>query len=98
MRPEDNPKSTCSFDLLYNGIEIATGSQREHRLDILAKQAKEKGLNLDNMPDYKKIFESGCPPHGGVGLGLDRLTEKLLKLNNIREAVLLPRDPERVRP
>jgi len=98
MRPEDNPKSTCSFDLLYNGIEIATGSQREHRLGILAKQAKEKGLNLDNMPDYKKIFESGCPPHGGVGLGLDRLTEKLLKLNNIREAVLLPRDPERVRP
>jgi len=50
------------------------------------------------MPDYEKIFRYGCPPHGGVGFGLDRWAEKILKLDNVREAVLLPRDPERIKP
>ncbi len=95
---KSSEEGTKSFDLIYNGVEIATGSQREHRIEILSKQAKEKGLDLDKMPEYKKLFLYGCPPHGGVGMGLDRITEKLLKLENIREAILLPRDPERLKP
>jgi nondiscriminating aspartyl-tRNA synthetase len=98
MKPEDDPNGTKSFDLLFNGVEIATGAQREHRLEVLEKQAKEKGLDLNKMPEYKDIFKYGCPPHGGVGFGLDRITQRLLKLDNIREAVLLPRDPERMAP
>jgi len=91
-------KTTKSFDLLYKGVEVATGAQREHRYDILKKQAAEKGLDLDEMEDYSNIFKYGIPPHGGVGLGLDRITQRLLNLDNIREALLLPRDPERLKP
>ena len=98
MKPEEDSNGTKSFDLLFNGVEIATGTQREHQLDVLEKQAKGKGLDLDKMPEYKDLFKYGCPPHGGVGFGLDRITQRLLKLDNIREAVLLPRDPERMSP
>ncbi len=98
MRPADNPKVTKSFDLVFNGVEIATGAQREHRLDVLEAQAKEKGIDFSKMKFYRDIFKFGCPPHGGVGLGLDRITARLLNLDNIREAILLPRDPERLTP
>ena len=98
MRPDDNREETESFDLLYNGVEIATGAQREHRLEILDAQAKEKGLNLNEMEKYKEIFEYGMPPHGGAGFGLDRITQRLLGLDNVREVVLLPRDPDRKTP
>ncbi len=98
MRPEKNKNVTKSFDLLYKGVEIGTGAQREHRLDVLEKQAKEKGIDLNKMPFYRDIFRFGCPPHGGIGLGLDRLTAQMLNLDNIREAILLPRDPERLTP
>lgn len=98
MKPEGKPKLTKSFDLLFNGVEIATGAQREHRYEILKKQAAEKGLDLDQMKEYAEIFQYGIPPHGGVGFGLDRMTQRLLQLDNIREAVLLPRDPVRDRP
>ncbi|MBT5030303.1 aspartate--tRNA(Asn) ligase [archaeon] len=97
MRPEDK-KLTKSFDLLYKGVEIATGAQREHRLDVLEAQCKEKGLDLNKLDFYKNIFRFGCPPHGGVGLGLDRITSRMLDLENVREAILLPRDPERLTP
>ena len=89
---------TKSFDLLFNGVEVCSGSQREHRYEVLKKQAKAKGLDLDKMTEYAEIFQYGVPPHGGAGFGLDRITHKLLGLDNIREAVLLPRDPERTRP
>lgn len=98
MRPEEDLESTKSFDLLFNGVEIATGSQREHRYDILKKQSLEKGITIDEMPEYADIFKYGVPPHGGVGFGLDRITQRLLNLNNIREAVLIPRDPKRLKP
>ncbi len=98
MRPENNKNLTKSFDLLFNGVEIATGAQREHRYDVLKTQAKEKGLDLESMKEYAEIFQFGIPPHGGVGFGLDRITQRLLGLDNIREAVLLPRDPERKAP
>lgn len=98
MKPEGEPELTKSFDLLFNGVEICTGAQREHRFEILKAQAKSKGLNLDEMEKYGEIFRFGVPPHGGAGFGLDRITQRLLKLENIREAVLLPRDPERMSP
>ncbi|MBI4147432.1 aspartate--tRNA(Asn) ligase, partial [Candidatus Woesearchaeota archaeon] len=98
MKPEGRADVTKSFDLLFNGVEICTGAQREHRYEILKKQAKAKGIDLDQMAEYAEIFQYGVPPHGGAGFGLDRITQRLLKLDNIREAVLLPRDPERTRP
>ena len=96
MKPDDDPNGTRSFDLIWNGVEIATGAQREHRKDVFIAQAKEKGVDIH--PDYVNIFRFGSIPHGGIGLGLDRIAHRLLELNNIREAVLLPRDPERVTP
>jgi len=98
MRPDDRPDLTYSFDMLYKGVEIATGAQREHRYEVLKRQTKEKGMDLDEMKEYSDIFRYGIPPHGGVGFGLDRITQRLLGLTNIREAVLLPRDPKRVKP
>lgn len=96
MKPENDPQGTRSFDLLWNGVEVATGAQREHRLKVLEKQAKEKGLKVD--PIYADIFRFGSIPHGGVGFGLDRLTQRILKLDNIREGLLLSRDPDRLTP
>ncbi len=98
MRPDGNPDGTKSFDLIYNGVEIATGAQREHRLEILEAQCKEKGINLEKLGFYRDIFRYGAIPHGGVGLGIDRIVEQMLKLGNIREAILLPRDPDRLTP
>ena len=98
MKPEGKADVTKSFDLLFNGVEICSGAQREHRYEILKKQAKAKGLDLDKMAEYAEIFQYGVPPHGGAGFGLDRIAQRLLKLDNVREAVLLPRDPERTRP
>jgi len=91
-------KTTDAFDLLWNGVEIATGGQREHRYDVLKKQASEKGVELDEMGFYAELFRYGAPPHGGVGFGLDRLIQRLFNFDNIREAVLLPRDPDRITP
>jgi len=96
MRPENDSKGTRSFDLLWRGVEIATGAQREHRLDILQKQAKEKGVKIP--PIYEEIFKFGVVPHGGVGFGMDRITQRMLNLENVREALLLTRDPERLTP
>jgi len=96
MRPEKDQKGTRSFDLLWRGVEVATGAQREHRLEILQRQAKEKGVKIPKI--YGDIFRYGAMPHGGVGFGLDRLTQRMLNLDNVREALLLPRDPERLTP
>jgi len=96
MRPVNDSKGTRSFDLLWKGVEIATGAQREHRLPILQKQAKEKGVKIPQI--YEDIFRYGAMPHGGVGFGLDRITQRMLNLDNTREAVLLPRDVERTTP
>jgi nondiscriminating aspartyl-tRNA synthetase len=98
MRSEHDKAGTKSFDLIWRGVEISTGAQREHRYDVLKAQAKEKGIKLDEMKDYANIFQYGCPPHGGAGLGLDRIIEQMLELDNIREVILLPRDPERLTP
>jgi nondiscriminating aspartyl-tRNA synthetase len=98
MRPDMDKSVTRSFDLIYNGVEIATGAQREHRLEVLREQAKEKGINIDEMEFYANIFKYGCPPHGGVGMGLDRITHLMLNLGNVKEGIFLPRDPDRLTP
>lgn len=98
MRHPDNPGLTRSYDLIACGLEITTGAQREHRAEILAKQALEKGLHLEPIQFYLDFFRYGCPPHGGFGLGLSRLLMVMLGLNNIRETVFLFRGPTRLTP
>ena len=84
------------YDLIWRGVEITTGAQREHRYDILKAQADEKGLTED-VKFYLEFFKYGCPPHGGFGLGIDRLTMLLLGLN-IKEAMFLFRGPSHLTP
>ncbi len=98
MRYEDNPQVTKSFDLLWKGLEITTGAQREHRYDILLSQAKEKGLTPEPMKYYLDIFKYGCPPHGGFGFGLTRMLMSMMNLTNVREATYLYRGPNRLIP
>lgn len=98
MRYKNNKKITKSFDLLYKGIEISTGAQREHRIDILEKQATEEKMPLSQLQNYFNFFRYGCPPHGGAGLGPARIIMKMLDLPNIREATFLPRDVKRLTP
>lgn len=98
LRPADNPTVTESFDLLWNGVEITTGAQREHRYDLLCKQALEKGADLGSMESYLNSFRFGMPPHGGFGLGLNRLLMVMLGLGSIRESTFLFRGPNRLEP
>ncbi|HOW29678.1 MAG TPA: aspartate--tRNA(Asn) ligase [archaeon] len=95
---EDGLKITKSFDLIWKGCEISTGAQREHRTSVLKEQILEKGMSLEDMDYYVKMLSYGVPSHGGAGLGLDRITQLMLNLANVKEAVLLPRDPERLTP
>jgi len=89
---------TKSFDLLYRGVEITTGAQREHRVDVLEKQALEKSMDLEELKNYLNFFRYGCPPHGGVGIGPARLIMKILELHSVKEACFLPRDVRRLIP
>lgn len=98
MRHEDDQTLTKGFDLLYKGLEITTGAQREHRIEILEKQALEKGVDLDSIKDYLNFFRYGCPPHGGIGMGPGRLVMKIIGLDSVKEATYLPRDVKRLRP
>ena len=86
----------CGYDLIWRGVEITTGAQREHRYDILKAQAEEKGL-AEDVKFYLEFFKYGCPPHGGFGLGIDRLTMLFLGLS-IKEAEFLFRGPNRLTP
>jgi len=98
LRPAGQTQLTASFDLLWKGLEITTGAQREHRYDVLVAQAAEKGLSPEPMRDYLNNFRYGCPPHGGFGLGLGRLLMTLLGLDSIRDATFLFRGPSRLTP
>jgi aspartyl-tRNA synthetase len=98
MRYEDRPSLTKSFDLLWNGLEVTTGAQREHRRDVLVRQAKEKGFALEPLHRYLDFFKFGCPPHGGYGFGLTRMLMILLGLKNVREVTYLYRGPNRLSP
>ncbi|MDY6934880.1 MAG: aspartate--tRNA(Asn) ligase [Spirochaetota bacterium] len=98
MPDERLPGYTRSFDLLYNGIEITTGGQRIHDYDMLRENVLSFGCNPRDFSHYMDIFRFGMPPHGGLGMGLERLTMKILNLKNIREASLFPRDINRLSP
>lgn len=98
MRFNDQPGLTKSFDLLYRGIEITTGAQREHRVDVLEQQALEKGVDLETIETYLNFFRYGCPPHGGAGIGPGRIVMAMLGLPSVKEATFLPRDVKRLTP
>ena len=94
MRKDGVPQG---YDLIWKGVEITTGAQREHRYEILKQQAEEKGLAKD-VEFYLQFFKYGCPPHGGFGLGIDRITMNMLELANIKESMFLFRGPDRLTP
>ena len=86
------------FDLIYKGLELASGGQREHDLERLEKGMEEDGVDPTDVSFYLESFKFGMPPHGGYGLGLDRLVRKIAELDNVKEAILFPRDPNRLTP
>lgn len=91
-------EETHSFDLLFRGLEITTGGQRIHSYEQLVENMKYKGLNPNNYGSYTSIFKYGMPKHGGLAIGLERITAQLLGLENVREATLIPRDRTRLTP
>jgi len=98
MRNADDASLTNSYDLIFNGVEISTGAQREHRIDVLVEQAKDKGLDPEELDFYLDFFRYGVPPHGGFGMGMSRVLMLMLHLPNIREATYLFRGPTRLTP
>ena len=95
---DENDKITKSYDLLYKGLEITTGAQREHRVEVLESQAKEKGVDTKPLENYFNFFRYGCPPHGGGGIGPARIIMQMLELSSVKEATFLPRDVKRLTP
>lgn len=95
--PED-PRYTLSFDLLFRGLEVTTGGQRIHDYDTQVAKMLKKGMNPEDFAGYLMIHKYGTCPHGGLGLGLERLTARLLGENNVRETCLFPRDQQRIEP
>ena len=95
--PEDS-KFTLSFDLLYRGMEVTTGGQRIHDYDMQLAKMEARGMNPEDFTNFLMIHKHGMPPHGGLGIGLERLTMKLLDEQNVREATLFPRDVSRLEP
>ena len=95
--PADS-KFTLSFDLLFKGLEITTGGQRIHDYDTIIKKMETRGMNPEDISSYLMIFKYGMPPHGGLGIGLERLTMRLLDESNVRETTLFPRDVTRLEP
>ena len=98
MRHDDDPSLIKGFDLIWNGIEITTGAQREHRLDVLRAQALERGMDAEEISYYLDFFRYGCPPHGGFGLGLTRILMIMLDAGNVRDVTFLYRGPNRITP
>jgi aspartyl-tRNA synthetase len=97
-KPSRDPEISLSFDLMHPRMELASGSQRIHEVDLLTSRIDAMGLNPDSFEFYLRAFRFGMPPHAGWGLGLERVLMTMLALENIREAVLFPRDMKRVSP
>ena len=95
--PED-PTYTLSFDLLFRGMEITTGGQRIHDYNRLLEKMEKRGMTDEGMEQYLSAFKHGMPPHGGLGIGMERLTMKLMGEDNVRETTLFPRDLSRLEP
>jgi nondiscriminating aspartyl-tRNA synthetase len=98
MRHDEDQSLTRSFDLLWRGIEITTGAQREHRYERLLAQARDKGVEVEPIQYYLNFFRFGAPPHGGFGFGLTRLLMQLCNQDNVREVTFLYRGPHRLEP
>ena len=95
---EGDDVASRKFDLLYRGQELSSGGQREHDLERLRAKMREQGVDPESFEFYLEGFRYGVPPHGGYGLGIDRLVQQLAGLDNIKEAILFPRDPDRLEP
>ena len=98
MRVDDAPEYARSVDLVYKGLELSSGGQREHRHDRIVAQIKEKGFSVEALKWFTEPFRYGVPPHGGYSFGIERFVAYLLGMPNIKEAVLFPRDPETLQP
>jgi nondiscriminating aspartyl-tRNA synthetase len=98
MRHDDDPQLTKSYDLIYNGTEITTGAQREHRVEVLEAQIREKGMKPEELGGYLDFFRYGAPSHGGFGMGLARVLMLMLHQPNLREVTYLFRGPTRLTP
>lgn len=98
MDSRENPEETESFDLLFRGLEVTTGGQRIHVFSEQAAKMKRLHMNLELFDSYLMMHRCGMPPHGGLGIGLERFTARLLELDNVRFAALFPRDLHRLQP
>jgi len=98
MHVDDEPEFARSVDLVYRGLELSSGGQREHRHDRIVAQIKEKGFDAAGLRWFTEPFRYGVPPHGGYSFGIERFVAYLLGIQNIKEAVLFPRDPETLQP
>jgi aspartyl-tRNA synthetase len=90
--------SSRGFDAIWKGMEISSGGQRIHIPELLEERLRAKNLKVDDFKDYIDSFRYGAPPHAGFGAGVERITMLMLGLDNIREAVIFPRDRDRVTP
>ena len=98
MRHDDDPKLTKSFDLLYRGVEISSGAQREHNVEKLIQNIRDKGIDPESLKSYIRFFEYGCPPHGGFSIGLARFFAKYFEVPSVKDVVYLFRGPDRLAP
>lgn len=98
MNDPEDARFTRSFDLLFKGLEITTGGQRIHDYQMILDKMEKRGMDPEDIKDYLMIFKYGMPPHGGLGIGLERLTMRLLDEQNVRETALFPRDVTRLEP
>ncbi len=96
MKNENDSTLAEGFDLFWKGLEITTGAQREHRLENLMENAKERGIGEESLSDYFEYFKYGCPPHGGFAIGTERLLMKMLGFSSVLETTYLPNTPNRL--
>jgi aspartyl-tRNA synthetase len=98
MKVDSEPEHARSVDLMYKGLELSSGGQREHRHDKIISQIREKGMDEAGLKWFTEPFRYGVPPHGGFSFGLERFTAYILGIENVKEAALFPRDPDRLQP
>ena len=98
MRIDEEPQWARSVDLIFKGVEMSSGGQREHRYEKIIAQMKEKKMKVDSLKWFTEVFRYGVPPMGGYSIGIERFTQQLLDIPNVRETTLFPRDPERLLP
>ncbi len=98
MESSENKEETLSFDLIFRGLEITTGGQRIHNYEEQIEKMNQRGMTTALFESYLMMHKYGMPPHGGLGLGLERLTSRLLNQDNVRSATLFPRDINRLIP